>query len=92
MKFEDINLLIVSALYIKAMALFKTQAEQTAVRSAEQSSTVVGHRQASQPHGLLRLREKSQLTEEAFSDELTIFLSNGDYQGAWNSGQDSNYE
>ena len=36
-------------------------------------------------HGLLRLsekREKSQLTEEAFSDIRTIFLSIGDDQGA----------
>ena len=28
MKFEDINLLIISALYSKAVSLFKTQAEQ----------------------------------------------------------------
>ena len=77
MTFEDINLLIISALYSKAMALFKTQAEP-AVRV---SCVELGQRQAS-PLGLLRLREKSQLTEEAFSDELTIFLSNGDYQDA----------
>ena len=86
MKLEDINLLIISALYSKAMSLFKTQAEQTAVSWAVQYSS------GAQAGKLLRLREKSQLTEEAFSDELTIFLSNGDYQGAWNSGQDSNYE
>ena len=36
MTFEDINLLIISALYSKAMSLFKTQAEQTA---AEQWGT-----------------------------------------------------
>ena len=59
------------------MALFKTQAEQSSTGAQA---------------GKLRLREKARLTEEAFSDELTIFLSNGDYQGAWNSGQDSNYE
>ena len=77
MKFEDINLLIISALYSKPMALFKTQAEQSSTGAQA---------------GKLRLREKAQLTEEAFSDELTNFLWIGDYQGAWNSGQDSNYE
>ena len=74
MTFEDINLLIVSALYIKAMALFKTQAEQTAV--IQLSS------QCGAQAGKLRLREKSQLTEEAFSDKLTNFLSIADDQGA----------
>ena len=85
MKFEDINLLIISALYSKAMSLFKTQAEQTAViqLSSEQSSS--GAQVGKPAHGLLRLREKrekSQLTEEAFSDKLTNFLSFGDDQGA----------
>ena len=69
MTFEDINLLIISALYSKAMALFKTQAV-TAGHSAEQS--VWGTAQADK----LRLREKAQLTEEAFSDDFDEFSLN----------------
>ena len=61
MKFEDINLLIISALYSKAMALFKTQAEQSSTGAQA---------------GKLRLREKAQLTEEAFSDDFDEFSLN----------------
>ena len=67
MTFEDINLLIISALYSKAMALFKTQAEQW--QWAEQSRTGA---QA----GKLRLREEAQLTEETFSDDFDEFSLN----------------
>ena len=68
MTFQDISLLIISALYIKAMSLFKTHAGH----SAEQSSRGA---QASP----LRLQqshccaEKSQLAEETFSFKSSTF-------------------